>query len=95
MLERDFIRAGIIAQLEQGPLGPYLEELTTTLYQQDYTRSTIQLSVRAGDKFGRWLHQQSLTPMCRCIHSTTIDLDGAMASHIGNHKTCVASATSS
>ena len=59
MIELYFSRTPVIAQLRLGPLGPYLDDLATTLHQQGYAPNTIRRSLRAGAQFGRWLSQQS------------------------------------
>jgi hypothetical protein len=58
MLEHFFARPHVIAQLQHGPLGPYLENLATLLHQQRYALSSIQSYLRAGHTFGRWLRRQ-------------------------------------
>ncbi len=58
MIDAIFVRAQVIARLQQSPLGPYLEQFATVLHEQGYAPSSIQDSLRAGDKFGRWLQQQ-------------------------------------
>ena len=58
MIDAIFVRAQVIARLQQNPLGPYLEQFATVLHEQGYAPSSIQDSLRAGDKFGRWLQQQ-------------------------------------
>lgn len=59
MLNTIFTRSGIIARLEQNPLGAYLEELATGLHEQGYAPSSIQVYLRAAAKFGDWLQQQN------------------------------------
>lgn len=58
MIDTIFVRARVVARLQQNPLGPYLEQFATVLSEQGYASSSIQDSLRAGDKFGRWLQQQ-------------------------------------
>jgi len=58
MIDAIFVRAQVIARLQQNPLGPYLEQFATVLHEQGYAPSSIQDSLRAGDKFGRWLQRQ-------------------------------------
>jgi hypothetical protein len=58
MLEHVFSRTRVIARLRCGPLGPYLDELATSLHHQGYAPSSIQRYLHAGDRFGRWLQRQ-------------------------------------
>jgi len=58
MLEHVFLRTGVIARLRGGPLGPYLDDLTTSFHHQGYAPSSIQRYLRASDQFGRWLQGQ-------------------------------------
>ena len=58
MIEHFFVHTPVVAQLRGGPLGPYLDDLTTILHQQGYAPSSIQRCLRTGDLFGRWLHGQ-------------------------------------
>jgi integrase/recombinase XerD len=58
MLEHVFIRTRAIARLRCGPLGPYLDDLATSLHHQGYAPSSIQRYLHAGDRFGRWLQGQ-------------------------------------
>ena len=57
MLEHFFVRSHVIARLRQGLLGPYLDDLATSLHRQGYAPSSIQSYLRTGDTFGRWLHR--------------------------------------
>src|SRR5262244_3754537 len=52
-----FVRSHVIARLRQGLLGPYLDDLATSLHRQGYAPSSIQSYLRTGDTFGRWLHR--------------------------------------
>ena len=61
MINAIFVRARVIARLQQNPLGPYLEQLATVLHRQGYAPSSIQDCLRAGDKFGYWLQRQGHT----------------------------------
>ncbi|MEN8130644.1 MAG: site-specific integrase [Pseudomonadota bacterium] len=61
MIEKVFSRPRVIARLEQGPLGSYVQELAATLLSQGYARSMIKLCINTADKFGCWLHRQGLT----------------------------------
>ena len=47
MLEHLFVRPSVIARLRGGPLGPYVDDLTTFLHQEGYALSHIQRSLRA------------------------------------------------
>jgi integrase/recombinase XerD len=58
MIEHFFVQTPVVARLRGGPLGPYLDDLATTLHQQGYAPSSIQLCLRTGDLFGRWLQGQ-------------------------------------
>ena len=58
MIDTIFVRARVVARLQQNPLSPYLEQFATVLSGQGYASSSIQDSLRAGDKLGRWLQQQ-------------------------------------
>ena len=62
MLEHIFVRPSVIARLRGGPLGPYLDDLATSLHQQGYAPSSIQRYLRTGEQFGRWLHGQGVCP---------------------------------
>ena len=42
MLKHFYHRTSVITRLQQGPLGPYLEDLALTLHQQGYAPSTIR-----------------------------------------------------
>ena len=58
MLEHIFVRPSVIARLRGGPLGPYVDDLATSLHQEGYAPSHIQRSLRAGEQFAQWLHGQ-------------------------------------
>jgi len=58
MLEHLFVRTPVIARLRCGPLGPYLDDLATSLHHAGYAPSSIQRYLRAADQFTRWLHGQ-------------------------------------
>jgi site-specific recombinase XerD len=58
MIEHCFVHTPVVARLRGGPLGPYLDDLATTLHQQGYAPSSIQRCLRTGDLFGRWLEGQ-------------------------------------
>jgi len=72
MLEHLFVRPSVIARLRRGPLGPYLDALATFLHHEGYAPSHIQRSLRAGDQFARWLHEQG---------STISEMDDAVLQH--------------
>src|SRR3954453_6396004 len=61
MIETLFHRTSLLVRLQEGPFGPYLEELSTELQQQGYSTYTIRVSLQAADRFTRWLVQQKLT----------------------------------
>jgi site-specific recombinase XerD len=61
MIETLFRRTSLLIRLQEGPFGPYLEELSTELQQQGYSTHTIRVSLQAADRFTRWLVQQKLT----------------------------------
>ena len=42
MIETLFCRTRVVARFRQGPLGPYMEELATTLVRERYSRETIR-----------------------------------------------------
>lgn len=46
MLERTFVRTGVIARWWWSPLGPYLDHLTTSLHHEGYAPSSIQIMDR-------------------------------------------------
>jgi site-specific recombinase XerD len=58
MIEHFFVHTPVVARLKGGPLGPYLDDLATSLHQQGYAPSSIQRCLRTGDLFGRWLQGQ-------------------------------------
>ena len=58
MIEHFFVHTPVVARLAGGPLGPYLDDLATTLHQQGYAPSSIQRCLRTGELFGRWLQGQ-------------------------------------
>jgi hypothetical protein len=58
MLEHTFVRTSVIARLRHGPLGPYLDDLATTLHHQGYAPSSIQLYLRTAEQFTQWLQGQ-------------------------------------
>jgi integrase len=55
MINTVFSRTSLLAELESGPLGPYLPDLVSALQQQRYATHTIQKYLHAADAFGRWL----------------------------------------
>ncbi len=55
MLERTFVRAGVIARMRQSPLGPYLDNLETSLHREGYAPSSIRCFLCAAEKFAQWL----------------------------------------
>src|SRR5262245_39160642 len=58
MIEHYFSRTSVLTRLRHGLLGPYLDELATTLQQQGYVRDSIRHYLRACDQFGQWLTHQ-------------------------------------
>ena len=58
MIEHYFSRTSVLTRLRYGLLGPYLDELVTTLQQQGYARDSIRHYLRACDQFGQWLTHQ-------------------------------------
>jgi site-specific recombinase XerD len=58
MIEHYFSRTSVLTRLRHGLLGPYLDELATTLQQQGYARDSIRHYLRACDQFGQWLTHQ-------------------------------------
>jgi site-specific recombinase XerD len=61
MLERTFVRTGVIARLRQSPLGPYLDPLATSLHHDGYAPSSIQRFLCAAEQFAHWIHGQGYT----------------------------------
>lgn len=61
MIEQCFSRTSVIIRLRLGPLGPYLDDLATTLHQQRYAPDSMRRYLRACDQFGRWLSRQGYT----------------------------------
>jgi site-specific recombinase XerD len=58
MLDHTFVRTSVIARLRGGPLGPYLDDLATTLHHAEYAPSSIQRYLRAAEQFTQWLQGQ-------------------------------------
>jgi len=58
MLEYTFVRTGVIARLRQSPLGPYLDNLATSLHHEGYAPSSIQRFLCAAEKFAQWVQGQ-------------------------------------
>jgi integrase/recombinase XerD len=61
MLEHAFARTRVIARLRCGPLGPYLDDLATSLHHEGYAHSSIQRYLRAAEQFTQWLQGQGYT----------------------------------
>jgi site-specific recombinase XerD len=61
MLERTFVRTGVIARLRRSPLGPYLDHLATSLHHEGYAPSSIQRFLCAAEQFAHWIHGQGYT----------------------------------
>ena len=60
MIETLFCRTRVVARFRQGPLGPYMEELATTLVRERYSRETIRNYLWSIASFGAWLAEQGL-----------------------------------
>jgi site-specific recombinase XerD len=58
MLEQTFVRKGVIARLRRSPLGPHLDNFSTSLHHQEYAPSSIQRFLLAAEKFTDWLQRQ-------------------------------------
>ena len=69
MLERTFVRTGVIARLRRSPLGPYLDHLATSLHHEGYAPSSIQRFLCAAEQFAHWVHGQG---------STVCEMDAAL-----------------
>ena len=63
MLERTFVRTGVIARLRRSPLGPYLDSLATALHHEGYAPSSIERFLGAAAQFAHWVHSQGY-PVC-------------------------------
>jgi site-specific recombinase XerD len=57
MIEYGFTRTSMITRLRRGPLGAHLDTLAATLHQHRYAPDSIRRTLRACDRFGRWLTQ--------------------------------------
>jgi len=58
MIKNIFTSAIIVARLETGPLGSYLDLLATALQKQGYAITTIGIHLREAHAFGNWLREQ-------------------------------------
>ena len=58
MLEHTFVRKSVIARLRRSPLGPHLDHLATSLYNEGYAPISIQRFLLAAEKFAYWLQGQ-------------------------------------
>lgn len=58
MIDQLFVRPSVIARIQGGPCGPYLDALAEALQQQGYASDSTRRTLHACDKFGRWLIQQ-------------------------------------
>ena len=83
MLKHFYHRTSVITRLQQGPLGPYLEDLALTLHQQGYAPSTIREYVYAYETFGRWLSQKGYTVANTDEPTITLYLHGMRRSPAG------------
>ena len=54
MIEHYFSRTSVLTRLRYGLLGPYLDELVTTLQQQGYARDSIRHCNRTGSENGNY-----------------------------------------
>jgi hypothetical protein len=51
MLEHTFVRKSVIARLRRSPLGPHLDHLATSLYNEGYAPISLQRFLLAAEKF--------------------------------------------
>jgi hypothetical protein len=58
MLERTFVRTGVIARLRRSPLGPHLDHLAASLQNDGYAVISVQRFLLAAEKFACWLQGQ-------------------------------------
>jgi site-specific recombinase XerD len=58
MLEQFYTQTSVITQFRHGLLGPYLDDLATTLHAQGYAQASIRCSLRYCNQFGQWLEAQ-------------------------------------
>ena len=56
-----FTNQKVLSRMQSGPMGPYLSEIASVLWQKGYARSTIRLHLRAIDHFGAWLLKEGLS----------------------------------
>jgi site-specific recombinase XerD len=61
MLEQFYTQTSVITQFRRGVLGPYLDDLATTLHAQGYAQASIRCSLRYCHQFGQWLAAQGCT----------------------------------
>src|SRR5499427_10648389 len=61
MLEQFYTQTSVITQFRHGLLGPYLDDLATTLHEQGYAQASIRCSLRYCHQFGQWLEAQGST----------------------------------
>jgi len=61
MLEQFYTQTSVITQFRHGLLGPYLDDLATTLHEQGYAQASIRCSLRYCHQFGQWLAAQGAT----------------------------------
>jgi hypothetical protein len=66
-----FTNQKVRSRMQSGPIGPYLSEIATVLWQQGYARGTIRLHLRAVDQFGAWLLKEGLLP--NDINNSVVD----------------------
>jgi integrase/recombinase XerD len=61
MLEQFYTQTSVSTQFRHGLLGPYLDDLATTLHAQGYAQASIRCSLRYCHQFGQWLAAQGCT----------------------------------
>jgi hypothetical protein len=66
-----FTNQKVRSRMQSGPIGAYLSEIATVLWQQGYARGTIRLHLRAVDQFGAWLLKEGLLP--NDINNSVVD----------------------
>ena len=83
MIDALFAWDKIRTRLRAGPAAPYLEDLATTLTEQQYRSTTICSYLNAADVFGRWLEGQGL-----CFGEVDDELVDSYVTKLGRRK-CV------
>lgn len=59
-MERFFKDPRTPERFRSGPMGPHMQLVATTLFNDGYTRNTIRYHLRVIDHFGRWLKRRGL-----------------------------------